>query len=646
MFKIMKKLILFFAIFLFTIAAYSQASENTWYFSNMNGLDFSSGSPVSTFGGGLEYDESCAIQSDSSGNVLFYTNGLAIYKNTDTAINTVPILGGSSSMKGVIIVPNPFVSVTPIPQGKDTNSVMMSAGYYVFTKGQQGGGFRYSTVGVVGTTASIGNQNIPMPPPSNDYEIDFDGAAMGGEGIAAMPHCGGYYIITSLVGKNGNFYLVVYNLSASTGDLTFRSSYDLGISSPNATSSPLNINALEISPNGNKVFFNSAYGNNQNFLLDFDKSSGQFSNQISFDNIGDSVMGVCFSNDSNLLYLNGGTELQQYNLNSPNIVNDRIVVNPDHSDQPQYFGQFQRGPDGKIYMSKLNNTLAVINEPNNLCSPTNVNNCNFVFNGVFLQGGTHWGLPNMIDTKIETAYNNTISAYKTDCNTFIFFANACDTSFSWNFGDPASGGNNVSNDALATHTFSGNGVFTVTLYDSNNIVIATSILTSNCTGSCLPNLIFNNTQPISTVVYNASNTIITNLNYLVNAGSNISLIAENSINLGSNSHIVSGSNFLAKIDNCPATGKIESKSKSRITDKKQLRKDTFTLYPNPASDFINITSDTFETKTVTIYNVLGKVVLVANVTNAPINVASLSKGVYVVRVTEEGKTATRKLVIE
>ena len=70
------------------------------------------------------------------------------------------------------------------------------------------------------------------------------------------------------------------------------------------------------------------------------------------------------------------------------------------------------------------------------------------------------------------------------------------------------------------------------------------------------------------------------------------------------------------------------------------------IYPNPAKNVLNITSDSFEAKTVAIYNVLGAQVLSANVTNAPINVASLSRGIYVVKVTEEGKTATRKLVIE
>jgi hypothetical protein len=70
------------------------------------------------------------------------------------------------------------------------------------------------------------------------------------------------------------------------------------------------------------------------------------------------------------------------------------------------------------------------------------------------------------------------------------------------------------------------------------------------------------------------------------------------------------------------------------------------VYPNPAKNVLNITSDNFETKNVEIYNVLGAKVLTTKVTNTPVNIASLTKGVYVVKVTENGKTATRKLVIE
>jgi len=71
------------------------------------------------------------------------------------------------------------------------------------------------------------------------------------------------------------------------------------------------------------------------------------------------------------------------------------------------------------------------------------------------------------------------------------------------------------------------------------------------------------------------------------------------------------------------------------------------VYPNPVKNGnLYITSDSNETKAVAIYNVLGKQVLTANVNDAPINVSNLSAGIYIVKITEAGKTATKKLVIE
>lgn len=70
------------------------------------------------------------------------------------------------------------------------------------------------------------------------------------------------------------------------------------------------------------------------------------------------------------------------------------------------------------------------------------------------------------------------------------------------------------------------------------------------------------------------------------------------------------------------------------------------IYPNPAKTSLFVTSDSFEAKKIEIYNVLGKIVLSTTVTNAPVNVSALSNGVYMIKVTEQGKTATRKIVIE
>ncbi|GAA4759792.1 MULTISPECIES: T9SS type A sorting domain-containing protein [Flavobacterium] len=70
------------------------------------------------------------------------------------------------------------------------------------------------------------------------------------------------------------------------------------------------------------------------------------------------------------------------------------------------------------------------------------------------------------------------------------------------------------------------------------------------------------------------------------------------------------------------------------------------VYPNPAKNTLYVTSDSFTAKEVQLYDVLGKSVLNTKTVNNTVNISSLSKGVYVVKITEEGKTATRKIVVE
>lgn len=91
---------------------------------------------------------------------------------------------------------------------------------------------------------------------------------------------------------------------------------------------------------------------------------------------------------------------------------------------------------------------------------------------------------------------------------------------------------------------------------------------------------------------------------------------------------------------------------ARRLDNITLQNDKFdnipglSLYPNPAKQTLNITSASFAEKEVVLYDALGKVALTTKVSNQPINITSLAKGLYVAKITEEGKTATRKIVVE
>ena len=70
------------------------------------------------------------------------------------------------------------------------------------------------------------------------------------------------------------------------------------------------------------------------------------------------------------------------------------------------------------------------------------------------------------------------------------------------------------------------------------------------------------------------------------------------------------------------------------------------VYPNPISgNVLNIETTLNGTKAITIFDVLGKQVLNTTIENTTVNIGTLNAGVYVVKVTEEGKTATTKLVV-
>ncbi|NMH28546.1 T9SS type A sorting domain-containing protein [Flavobacterium sp. SE-s28] len=71
------------------------------------------------------------------------------------------------------------------------------------------------------------------------------------------------------------------------------------------------------------------------------------------------------------------------------------------------------------------------------------------------------------------------------------------------------------------------------------------------------------------------------------------------------------------------------------------------IYPNPVSgNNLNISTTANSTKNVVIFDVLGKQVISTKIEGETVNVSALKSGVYIVKVTEEGKTATRKLVVK
>lgn len=73
------------------------------------------------------------------------------------------------------------------------------------------------------------------------------------------------------------------------------------------------------------------------------------------------------------------------------------------------------------------------------------------------------------------------------------------------------------------------------------------------------------------------------------------------------------------------------------------------IYPNPVSNgktYVFITSKLNATKQIEFYNVLGKRIFSTHLNGKELNIANLSKGVYLLKITENNISETRKLIIK
>ncbi len=74
--------------------------------------------------------------------------------------------------------------------------------------------------------------------------------------------------------------------------------------------------------------------------------------------------------------------------------------------------------------------------------------------------------------------------------------------------------------------------------------------------------------------------------------------------------------------------------------------DGLKMYPNPAKNNLFIETALNSDINVSIINVLGKEVINSKVSNSSVTISGLTPGLYIVKITEEGKTSTKKLIIE
>lgn len=127
--------------------------------------------------------------------------------------------------------------------------------------------------------------------------------------------------------------------------------------------------------------------------------------------------------------------------------------------------------------------------------------------------------------------------------------------------------------------------------------------------------------------------------------------------IGVDLNLATTANFFFRQDSLTETGALEidelrigttwAEVTTPLLSVKQNSISGLNMYPNPVSNgTLYISSDSNSAKSVEIYDILGKQVLNAKVSNNAVNVSNLQSGAYIVKINEEGKTDTRKLIIE
>lgn len=104
--------------------------------------------------------------------------------------------------------------------------------------------------------------------------------------------------------------------------------------------------------------------------------------------------------------------------------------------------------------------------------------------------------------------------------------------------------------------------------------------------------------------------------------------------------------FLVLIFLFSNTGEAQSKTNSTPSQKDIPG---LSIYPNPAPRgklYVYITSDFRSTKKIEFFNVLGKRLFSTNLVGKQLNISNLSTGVYILKITENAITETRKLIIK
>ena len=419
------------ALLLFRFSSsFTQNESNYWYFGNKAGLRFNTTPPSAVTDGQINSYGGSSVISDNSGNLLFYTDGTRIWTKLHALMpNGSGLLGNYYATQPAIIIPRPA----------------SASEYYVFTVDSLAGinGLKYSKVNMT-LNSNLGDvvtseKNVPLLTPVT-------------EKLTAVRHANNidFWVIAHQWNSN-KFYSYKVN---SSGVNTTPVISSFGITHGGSTTNAQGY--MKASPDGTRIALATAQ-NNTIEIFNFNSNTGSVSSPITIAGFFEIPYGIEFSPDASKLYVSTEHKICQFNLQSGNIPGSLVTI---ATCDTISLGALQIAPDGKIYTArKLRKFLGVINNPN-----ATGTFCNYIDNIISL--GTKMcriGLPNFI----QSFFNNPRFNFENTCfgeSTVFFISDTNNVSFViWNFDDPASGGQNISNLISPSHQFTAPGTYDVQL---------------------------------------------------------------------------------------------------------------------------------------------------------------------------------------
>lgn len=367
----MKKIFISLLLIAFSIHfAFGQLQGSIWYFGKNAGIDFRSGKPVVLEDGQLSTTEGCAAISDSTGLLLFYTDGITVWNKEHKIIEGGTDLYGdpSATQSGVIV---------PMPGSSNI--------FYLFTIDAETGanGFAYSVIDMEMNNGEGGvkEKNVQLISPVT-------------EKVTAVRHRNNKDVWILTHDWNNNKFLA-YLLTADGFNKEAVISETGSIHGGEETGN--SVGTMKSSPDGSQI---AVAVKSEDFfeVFDFDNVSGKVSNPLRFDlEKGSLPYGLEFSPNGSLLYVSAGSAKKIYQVNlqagsNEAIINSMTVIANVTSG---WTGALQIGIDGKIYVSPhLSTYVDVIEFPDKLGLE-----CNYQEKYLHLKGNKcTLGFPTFIQT--------------------------------------------------------------------------------------------------------------------------------------------------------------------------------------------------------------------------------------------------------